>query len=217
MMLRLNRAHWPVTVLGPGRRIGLWFQGCSIGCSGCIARDTWDPRRGVTLAVASVVEWCRGVSAGRPDGVTLTGGEPFEQPGPLSALVDGLCAWRARDGLDFDILCYSGWPLAALQAEHAAILMKLDTLIPEPFVHRRPLGKRWRGSDNQPLVPLSERGRARYARYRDMPPPGRGEVQIGVGDDEIWYIGIPQRGDMARIERAAAAAGLALEGASWRS
>ena len=28
--LELNKAHWPVTVLGPGRRIGLWVQGLSL-------------------------------------------------------------------------------------------------------------------------------------------------------------------------------------------
>ena len=25
--VELNKAHWPVTVLGPGKRIGLWLQG----------------------------------------------------------------------------------------------------------------------------------------------------------------------------------------------
>ncbi len=42
MNILLNKAHFPVTVLGPGRRIGIWLQGCSIGCAGCISQDTWE-------------------------------------------------------------------------------------------------------------------------------------------------------------------------------
>ncbi|HSV19446.1 MAG TPA: 4Fe-4S cluster-binding domain-containing protein, partial [Casimicrobiaceae bacterium] len=45
--IELNKAHWPVTVLGPGKRIGLWLQGCSIHCPGCVSQDTWsaDPSK----------------------------------------------------------------------------------------------------------------------------------------------------------------------------
>ena len=39
--ISLSRLHFPVTTLGPGRRIGIWFQGCSIRCPGCISADTW--------------------------------------------------------------------------------------------------------------------------------------------------------------------------------
>lgn len=42
MRMILSRLHFPVTTLGPGRRIGVWFQGCSIRCAGCISRDTWE-------------------------------------------------------------------------------------------------------------------------------------------------------------------------------
>ena len=49
MKIAINKAHFPVTVLGPGRRIGIWLQGCSIHCKGCVSQDTWaaDPGRTV--------------------------------------------------------------------------------------------------------------------------------------------------------------------------
>ncbi len=52
--IELNKAHWPVTVLGPGRRIGLWVQGCSIHCPGCVSQDTWpkDAARRIAIAKA---------------------------------------------------------------------------------------------------------------------------------------------------------------------
>ena len=43
MNISLSRVHFPVTTLGPGQRLGLWFQGCSIRCAGCISADTWGP------------------------------------------------------------------------------------------------------------------------------------------------------------------------------
>jgi anaerobic ribonucleoside-triphosphate reductase activating protein len=94
MKIRLNKAHFPVTTLGPGQRIGLWVQGCHIQCPGCLSRDTWesDPAREVELEL--VLAWCRYVAPEGCGGVTISGGEPFEQPAALAALLDGLIAWR---------------------------------------------------------------------------------------------------------------------------
>ncbi len=77
----LSRVHYPVTTLGPGRRLAVWFQGCSIRCPGCVSMDTWAPgRRRDGRAV---------LEPGRPpsrnaDGLTVTGGEPFDQPEALA-------------------------------------------------------------------------------------------------------------------------------------
>ena len=58
-MIYLNKAHYPVTTLGPGRRIGLWLQGCTLACPGCVSRDTWgfEPDRALPLTV--LLAWCR--------------------------------------------------------------------------------------------------------------------------------------------------------------
>ncbi|MBS0321675.1 MAG: radical SAM protein [Proteobacteria bacterium] len=216
-MLELNKAHWPVTVLGPGRRVGLWVQGCSIGCKGCVSRDTWPRDASKGISVAAVVAWCREVSAGALDGVTISGGEPFEQPAALAALLDGLAAWRAEAALDFDVLCYSGYPLKTLERDHALLLRGLDAVIPEPYADRLAEGGLWRGSSNQTLVPLSARGQARYARWIDAPAPATGKaMQVAVDGRRVWMIGIPARGDMARVEALCASRGLALTDVSWR-
>ena len=51
MLIAINKAHYPVTVLGPGQRIGIWFQGCRIHCPGCVSQDTWaaDPGKRMPL------------------------------------------------------------------------------------------------------------------------------------------------------------------------
>jgi anaerobic ribonucleoside-triphosphate reductase activating protein len=217
MKIAVNKAHFPVTVLGPGRRIGIWVQGCSIACKGCVSQDTWARDPGREMTVARLIAWCREVSAGVFDGVTISGGEPFEQPEALGALIDGLIRWRADGGPDFDILCYSGYPLATLQNKHAHLLQKLDALIPEPFVDAKPLTHLWRGSANQPLVPLSERGRERYAGYVDAAAEDAGKrIQAMVDGERVWYVGIPGRGDMAALEASCKERGVEFSRVSWR-
>lgn len=217
MKISINKAHFPVTVLGPGRRIGIWLQGCGIGCKGCVSQDTWARDPGRDMPVAQLLNWCRQTSAGAFDGVTISGGEPFDQPRALGALLDGLHQWRSACGPNFDILCYSGYPLATLQRDHTALLAKLDALIPEPFVHTKPLTHLWRGSANQPLVLLSPRGQDRYAEYVEASASGADKrIQAMADGERVWYVGIPGRGDMAALEAACQARGLSFGQVSWR-
>ncbi len=210
MIARISRVHAPVTVLGPGRRLGIWFQGCSIGCRGCVSRDTWDAAGGRQFPVAELAAHCQErIEALGLDGITLTGGEPFEQPDALAALLAELAPWCEARGIDR--LCYSGLPMKRLTAEYSHILALLDAVMPEPFAMSQPNGEVWRGSSNQPLVVLSELGRRRYA---DVPKTHPG-LQVSVEANRIWFIGVPRKGDMDRILRSAAERGLALEDVSW--
>ncbi|MDR3482222.1 MAG: 4Fe-4S single cluster domain-containing protein [Burkholderiaceae bacterium] len=217
MKIAVNKAHFPVTVLGPGRRIGIWLQGCGIGCKGCVSQDTWARDAGREMTVAQLLIWCREVGGGALDGVTISGGEPFDQPQALAALLDGLIRWRADSAADFDILCYSGYPLARLQKAHEKLLRKLDALIPEPYIDNQPLTHLWRGSANQPLLPLSVRGRDRYAAFvAAVADPAAKRMQAAVDGERIWYVGIPARGDMAALEQSCAQRGVAFDTVSWR-
>ena len=215
--IAINKAHFPVTVLGPGRRIGIWLQGCSIHCPGCVSQDTWasDPERAMT--VARLLSWCKATSQNGLDGITISGGEPFDQPQALAALLDALHQWRHSAGLDFDILCYSGYPLTTLQKRHAKLLARLDALIPEPYVDTLPLSHLWRGSQNQPLIALSPLGELRYAPYIEaLAEAFTKRIQIQLDGERLWSIGIPARGDMAALEALAGERGIGFSNVSWR-
>jgi anaerobic ribonucleoside-triphosphate reductase activating protein len=215
--ISINKAHFPVTVLGPGRRLGLWVQGCGIHCRGCVSQDTWKPDHGRDMPVAQLLAWCREVTRGGFDGVTISGGEPFEQPRALSALLDGLHQWRAQAGLDFDLLCYSGYPLATLRKRHARLLAKLDAVIAEPYIDSQPPTHLWRGSANQTLTTLSPRGERCYAPFLEARADQAAKrIQMSVDGNRVWYIGIPGRGDMAALEAQCRERGLAFEQVSWR-
>jgi anaerobic ribonucleoside-triphosphate reductase activating protein len=215
--IAINKAHFPVTVLGPGRRLGIWVQGCTIHCKGCVSQDTWPLDHQREMPVAQLLAWCRQVAKDGFDGVTISGGEPFEQALALSQLLDGLRAWRKKDELDFDILCYSGYPLATLRKRHARLLEKLDAVIAEPYVDGLPATQLWRGSSNQKLELLSERGRERYADYLDAPAGDASKrMQVSVDGSRVWYIGIPARGDMQALEAQCRERGVVFESVSWR-
>lgn len=218
MKLLLNKAHFPVTALGPGRRIGLWTQGCSIGCAGCISRDTWDPDPSTGIDVDELVAWCRRVAGDAPEGVTISGGEPFDQPEALGELLTQLHRWR--DALDepFDILCYSGYRIEQLLRRHSALLERIDALICDPYVEALPTQRVWRGSRNQRLFPLTPLGEARYGEVtRCDEDPGPMRFQAVADGSRIWFVGIPRRGDMERVAAACKARGVSFDSASWRA
>jgi anaerobic ribonucleoside-triphosphate reductase activating protein len=215
LKLALNKAHYPVSALGPGIRVGLWTQGCSIHCADCLSVDTWEQDPGRAIEVTVLLGWIRSLDRGPLDGITISGGEPFDQPEAILELVLGLRAWDLRRTGEVDVLCYSGYPLARLRREHAELLEVLDAVIAEPFNRRLPTDLIWRGSANQRLQPLSVLGRSRYESYLDARPE-RPPMQVEVGRG-ISYIGVPRIGDMERLERRARGAGLDQRGVSWRA
>jgi anaerobic ribonucleoside-triphosphate reductase activating protein len=213
MMAGISRAHFPVTTLGPGRRIGIWFQGCSLRCAGCVSRDTWEFDAASEMPVAELLGWCRTVTSEGFDGVTISGGEPFDQPEALAALLDGLAAWRTGRAVEFDILCYSGHPFSRLRQRHGAILARLDALIPEPYQRRQHPGLKWRGSKNQLIVTLSERGARIYAPFASSPADSA--MQLVVENGRVWMAGVPSAASMDAFHKACAERGIKLGGVSW--
>jgi anaerobic ribonucleoside-triphosphate reductase activating protein len=217
MKLQLNKAHYPVTALGPGRRIGIWMQGCSIHCPGCVSLDTWEPDRSKSIEVDALVAWCKRVCGGSTDGITISGGEPFDQPKALAGLLAGLIGWRRASAQAFDILCYSGYRVERLRKEHPRLLDRIDALMCDPYVENLATERPWRGSDNQRLVPLTALGHSRYDGYVAAAGEEPKRFQVVADGKRIWFVGIPHRGDLDRIEQACAERGVSLAATSWRA
>jgi anaerobic ribonucleoside-triphosphate reductase activating protein len=219
--LLLSKAHYPVTTLGPGTRAGIWTQGCTIGCHGCMSRDTWDADLATQAPVEAVLGWLSSLP-GPVDGITVSGGEPFEQPAAVAELLRGVHAWRGDAPVD--ILIFSGRPYPRLSrvAESRAILDLCDAVVAGPYVDARNDGSPLRGSSNQRLVPLTDLGRERYGARPDVaasPDEGK-HMQVSVNDGpegrRVYYIGIPRRGDMDQLSSALERAGVHAAEVSWR-
>lgn len=200
MKVAVSRLHFPVTALGPGRRVGLWFQGCSIRCPGCISVDTWDVGGGET-AIAELLDAIDALAADA-DGLTVSGGEPFGQP---AALAEVLRFWRRRSA--GSVLVYTGYELEDVSPWLGRNPGLIDGLMTGPFRSDLSQTMALRGSDNQRLHVFSPAGRE-FASFDR--PAGQDDRSLDVMFDEegrAWLAGIPARGDLARLRRALSAAG----------
>jgi anaerobic ribonucleoside-triphosphate reductase activating protein len=193
MSIALSRVHFPVTALGPGRRLGIWFQGCSIRCPGCISGDTWRFSAD-GIEVPQVVEQLQGWLE-VCSGVTISGGEPFDQP---EALVELLRHIRARR--QTNVLVYTGHPLEDINPVLQRTQGLIDALISDPYRLHETQTKPLRGSDNQRLHLLTPLGADLFSRY--VGESAQSERLLDVMFDEhgtAWFAGVPQRGDLPRL------------------
>lgn len=135
---------------GPGARFVIWLQGCTLGCPGCFNPTTHDPAGGQAVPLADLVAQ---LAASDAEGLSLSGGEPFQQPAAALAL---LAAARARGK---STLAFSGYTLDEIQAlpDGPAILAHLDVLIDGRYVAGERFATGLRGSANQRIRLLTDR------------------------------------------------------------
>ena len=199
--IAISRMHFPVTNLGPRHRVGIWFQGCSIRCPGCISVDTWAEGRrktSVSEALKAIATWILVA-----DGFTISGGEPFDQPGALAELLTGI-----RSHSRADILVFTGHSLEAIEQQLSLMSGLIDALIADPFDLTASQTLALRGSDNQRLVLLTPLGRERFAEYDRLAGVGDRSVDVMFDENgEVWLAGIPARDDFRRLRRVLQSAG----------
>lgn len=199
--------HAPVTVLGPGRRIGVWTQGCTLACAGCASRDTWDAAAGRAVGVADLVAAV--VELGRDcTGLTVSGGEPLQQAEELHELLVQLRETRP----DWDVLVFTGLDPAEWTPAQRAASDLADAVVAGRYRVNQPGTQPLRASSNQKLILTTARGRERYADLGDHDP----ELQVVLDDRGLTMIGLPRVGDLPRLERALRARGVSLSEVSWR-
>jgi len=134
---------------GPGARFVVWLQGCSLGCPGCFNPTTHDAGGGTERSIDELV-------AAIPDnveGITLSGGEPLQQPEAALALL------RAARAAGLTTLVFSGYTIDEIRAQPlgGAILAELDVLIDGRYVSTARHAAGLRGSANQRIHCLTAR------------------------------------------------------------
>lgn len=156
---------------GPGERIVLWFQGCTLGCAGCFNPSTHSTALRQMLPIASILE--RIHAAGPHDGLTITGGEPFQQSEGLMALLQAV-----REQTDLSVLVFSGYRREEIERRPwgAACLGLIDVLVDDRYVPALHHGRGLRGSTNQRVHVLTPRHT--LSEIEDTPD---GELRIDPG------------------------------------
>jgi len=146
----LYRLYHHSTVDGPGRRTVVQVSGCSIRCPGCYVPETHSRENGRRTSINSIVENIVEMRS-EHDGVTILGGEPFDQSTAISELV------RNLKEINLHITVYTGYTLEQLikkqDSEIELILSCTDLLIDGAYKREfNKMAGEYRGSSNQRLI-----------------------------------------------------------------
>jgi anaerobic ribonucleoside-triphosphate reductase activating protein len=139
-------------VAGPGMRSMVWVAGCHRRCPGCSQPEFFGFDVGQDVPVESL--WQRISAIPDLDGISFSGGEPFEQARPLAALA------KLAHANGKTVVSYTGYRLEALEADRerfGPLLDEVDLLIDGEFRADQTGNYRWRGSGNQRLICLTDR------------------------------------------------------------
>ena len=189
MLLRIHSTIPRSVVNGPGERFVVWVQGCTLGCAGCANADACTPDGGRDVSIEQLAQEI--VETDGIEGLTLSGGEPFQQP----AAVAELC--RSAHAAGLSVFIFTGYTLDELRGstdpEVAELLALADILVAGRYVQGRHTHKLWRGSDNQIVHFLTDRYRAAdFDLERDVT-----EAEITIDESgEMRVTGFPEDGEM---------------------
>jgi Organic radical activating enzymes len=187
--LLVSLVHYPVYVLGPGVRVGLWTQGCSIKCKGCMSKHTWvfDESKGIDIESLS-----RKLINYKCSRLTISGGEPFDQPEAFLELLK-----RVRPYFE-DILVYSGYKMEFLKEKFPEHLSFIDALVDGEFIEGLESNVLYKGSDNQKLFVLNENLKEFYIEWAKNEKDKL--LQLVEKDNIIYLIGIPYQEDIKKFQ-----------------
>ena len=162
--MNVARILFPVQVLGPGNRIGIWLCGCNRACKGCSNPELWIQRDEFEIDVANVASLIRKVAESHiVDGFTISGGEPFQQADELLSLLSYLTP------ISTDILIYTGYRLEELRELNSesvnGILDSAAVVVDGAYIEDLNDNSVLRGSSNQQIHILNPEHEDLYRKY----------------------------------------------------
>lgn len=112
----------PITeVNGPGKRFGIWVQGCSRKCRDCYNPDAQDAAGGYEMSIEEIYN--KIISTQGIEGVSISGGEPLEQAEPLIELMA-----KIKNKTTLTILIFTAFTMVQLK-EYPAFLCLSDHIV----------------------------------------------------------------------------------------
>ena len=159
--MRLGLLANEITVLGPGKRLVIWFAGCFRHCENC---STPELRESFEEQEIDIIKEVEQQNLSNIKCVTISGGEPFAQSKDLLAIVKHFRANGAED-----ILVYTGYTFAELKNMKSKtvdeIIKDIDVLIDGTYIRELDVGQRLQGSSNQVMHIFNSKLKARYNEY----------------------------------------------------
>ncbi len=196
MKLRVFKILKHTKVEGPESRYSIWVQGCSRHCKGCQAVHTWSHSGGQLYETSDIIKDI--LNQKDIEGITLLGGEPFEQAEALGEITEA----TKKAGLG--VLCFTGNLIENLHKDkkNKKLLANIDLLIDGDFqIENLDYSRPWCGSSNQKYHFLTTRyDETIFQKYKNKVEVNiypNGTVFInGMGD----FDDIMQKVDLVKIK-----------------
>lgn len=185
MNIRIHKITPRSYVDGPGCRAVVFLQGCSLRCPGCQNQHLWPADGGRLVDVHDLAETLA-LLAGETRAVTISGGEPFQQPVALSHLVEHLRNFGVTD-----IVVYTGYTWDVLFSLYnlfagclTRILPNINVLVDGRFIAAQddPLIS-WRGSRNQRPIDVPASLECGHPVLLDWDSP-----EVSISPDGLVYM-----------------------------
>ena len=166
-------------VNGPGLRFVLWTQGCSKGCKNCFNPETWSFEKYKSLTPLEIFELIKNSNV---SGVTITGGDPLEQPEELLELLVLLEGLNLSNG----IILFTGYSIDEINKDFLLrkSLSYVDVLIDGRYEKDKRISSGLRGSENQNILYFSDKIHPDELMIDQ-------EIEVGVSCDKIYVTGFP--------------------------
>ena len=151
MRIRILHIVEGTSVDGPGLRTSIYLAGCNHRCPGCHNPDSWNPQGGEERTLDELME----VIAYNEAPVTLSGGDPLQQPDGTRTLIH-----RIKQELGYNVWCFTGYTWEEITADPKLfeVIQELDVLVDGPFIQeQRDTHLLFRGSPNQRIIYLTPR------------------------------------------------------------
>jgi len=192
MNWQLNKIQYPVYNLGEGKRIGIWVQGCTLACDGCINEMIWSKKKGKAVAIYELYQYIDSISENF-DGITISGGEPFQQYEQLIAF-----SYLIKTRTKLNIHCFTGYEIKELEDlfPDKLFLQYIDSLVDGRYVKERHSNNNLVGSSNQKTYRIKN-GKAKLSTRQK----GSNKWSLSVTKDgTIYMAGIPKEKEIEMIE-----------------
>jgi anaerobic ribonucleoside-triphosphate reductase activating protein len=147
------------------------MQGCTIRCEGCANQHIWDFDGGQWTYPEELLDRI----PADVEGISITGGEPLDQP-------YSLIAFLRKAYPKYEVFLTSGYTIEQIRVKYPDVLMHVDILVDGPFDKTKvDMTTAWRGSTNQGIHLLTDRAQ----KYRDYKPEYNAEIILDTNGDAI--------------------------------
>jgi anaerobic ribonucleoside-triphosphate reductase activating protein len=140
---------------GPGKRLLLFTQGCSLRCKGCTNQHLWEFGKGIDVTIEEILNQCTDL-----DGLTLHGGEPLDQANVLVELIKKL----KQQGKT--VILFTGYIFKELNKFQRQAWLSSDMVISGRYEEeKRNIYLQFRGSTNQKV--FTHKGKYQAYKIKD--------------------------------------------------